>query len=102
MSQSAKLWLTSLFLLNFPTAGLTTMQVARYDDKTQLIPFYFFGLVTLIYLLTVKKKYLPGNNELTVDDNKDSFMFITFLIMAFSFIVPGTGFLLRLSRACIY
>ncbi len=102
MSQSAKLWLTSLFLLNFPTASFTTMQVARYDDKTRLIPFYFFGLVTLTYLLTIKKTYLPGNNDVTMDDKKRSFMLIAFLIMAFSFIVPSTGFLLRLSRACIY
>ncbi|MCL9682658.1 glycosyltransferase family 87 protein [Legionella maioricensis] len=102
LSQSAKIWLTGLFLLNFPTAGITTMQVVHYDDKTQLIPFYFFGLVVLIYLLTVNKKYLPGNNDVIIDEQKNSFLLITFLIMAFSFIIPSTGFLLRLSRACVY
>ena len=102
LSQSAKIWLTSLFLLNFPTAGVTTMQAIHYDDKTRLIPFYFFGLVTLIYLLTVKKKYLPGNNEMVIDESKNSLILIAFFIMAFSFIIPSTGFLLRLSRACVY
>ena len=103
LSQSARLWLLSLFLLNFPTAGPTSMQVMHYDDKTRLIPFYFFGLVSLLYLLTVKKKHLPGNNNVIIDDDKkNSFLLMTLLIMAFSFIVPSTGFLLRLSRACIY
>jgi hypothetical protein len=102
LSQAAKIWLTSLFLLNFPTASITTMQAVHYDDKTSLIPFYFLGLVTLIYLLTVKKKSLPGNNEIVINENKSSLILTAFFIMAFSFIIPSTGFLLRLSRACVY
>lgn len=101
-SQTATLWLTSLFFLNFPSAGSSSYLVAHYYDRTRLIPFYFLGALTLTYLLIIKKKNLTGYNDLTIDESKNSFLIITFLILAFSFIVPGTGFLLRLSNACIY
>ncbi|MFT4058168.1 MAG: glycosyltransferase family 87 protein [Legionella sp.] len=100
-SQSAKLWLASLFFLNFPRSGGSSAQEVYYD-RLVFTSFYFIGLLILLYLLTVKKKYLGSNNDVSIDNTKNSFVLYTFIILAFGFIVPSTGILLRLSRACVY
>jgi hypothetical protein len=100
LSSRAQVWLVALFLINFPVNNTSYMD--SFNAQVKLSSFYFFGLILLAYLLVVMKGSLSGDNALVVNERKQSFLLLLFIIMAFGLIVPGTGFLFRLTLGCVY
>lgn len=96
LAKTILLWITCLFLINFPTTSVMTKQMTTYADRLGFSSFYFYGLLLLAYLVMIKEND-PGKNELIIDDTKRNFILATLIILAFGLMVPSSGFFMRLA-----
>lgn len=98
VSLMGKISLVALFLINFPVNNRASMVV----DQPGLPTLYFCGIILFIFLTSSKRIVFTGKNEWDFSE-KASFYFISLLlILAYGFVIPATGILVRLGNPCYY
>jgi hypothetical protein len=99
-SNSAMLWLITLFFLHYPLPRNAKTLPMAYHGKSTIIPINFIGLAILFCLIAVSKPKLTSYSHVSFNETKTYFVIVTGLIIAFTFSIRSIGISVFFAKIC--